>query len=89
MPNFIMTIAKKAKLSEENAGMTTIVIRRPYAHLENELRNTFKGRDDVKVIVDRRFRERRKKEKPVAGEQRKSDRRRQKKEELVEVILSP
>jgi len=83
-----MKISKKAHLSEENAGLMTIVIRRPYAHLENELRNAFKGRDDVKVIVDRRFGERRKKQKSVSAERRKADRRSQK-EELVEVILLP
>src|SRR6267143_1422399 len=34
--------------------MTYIVIRRPYGHLEDEVRRVFAGREDVKVVVDRR-----------------------------------
>lgn len=88
MPNFTMRFAKKAFISKEDAGTMTVVIRRPYAHLENELRNTFKERDDVKVILDRRYGERRRKQQPAAIERRKADRRRSK-EELVEVVLYP
>jgi len=39
--------------------MTYIVIRRPYGHLEDEVRRVFAGREDVKVVVDRRAGERR------------------------------
>ena len=66
--------------------MTYIVIRRPYAHLEDEVRRVFAGREDVKVIVDRRSGERRATQQPVKVDQRRADRRRAK-EELVEVLI--
>ncbi|NIM59710.1 MAG: hypothetical protein GTO16_12340 [Candidatus Aminicenantes bacterium] len=86
-PTFVMTINKKDSLPEESAGMMTIVIQRPYSRLEKELRNAFKGDDDVKVILDRRSGERRKRKKEVETDRRMADRRRPK-EELVEVAIS-
>jgi hypothetical protein len=82
-----MRIAKKAHLSEEEAGIMTIVVQQPYAHLERELRRAFKGQEDVKVILDRRSGEQRKRRQAVGGERRKSDRR-YPKEEIVEVVVS-
>jgi len=60
---------------------------RPYAHLERELRNTFKEEDDVKVILDKRYEERRTSQQAVEVERRHADQR-QPKEELVEVVIS-
>jgi len=82
-----MRIAKKDSLPEESAGMMTVVVMRPYAHLEKELRSVFKGQEDVKVISDKRYGERRKRLQAVTKECRKDDRRRPK-EELVEVAIS-
>ncbi len=82
-----MRIAKKDSLPEESAGMMTVVIMRPYARLEKELRSFFKGQEDVKVISDKRYGERRKRLQAVTKECRKDDRRRPK-EELVEVAIS-
>ena len=82
-----MRIAKKDSLPEESAGMMTIVIQRPYARLEKELRSVFKGQEDVKIILDKRSGERRKRLQAVTKECRKADRRRPK-EELVEVAIS-
>lgn len=87
MPEFTMRIAKKAHLSEEGPGVTSIIIRRPYARLEKELRSAFKEQEDVKVALDRRYGERRKRRQPVAIERRRADRRRPK-DELVEVVIS-
>ena len=86
-PGFLMRIAKVAKLSEGGSGNMIVVIRRPYAHLEKELRSAFKGQKDVKVVLDRRYGERRKSRQAVAIERRWADRRRPK-EELVEVVIS-
>lgn len=86
-PKFTMRIAKKAHLSEEEAGIMTIVVHPAYAHLERELRRAFKGQEDVKVILDRRHGERRKKPQAVAAERRKADQRCPK-EEIVEVVVS-
>ena len=88
LPEFTMRIAKKANLSEERSGINSIiVIRRPYAHLEKELRTAFKGQKDVKVILDKRYGERRKRQRAVGAERRKADRRRPK-EDLIEVLFS-
>ncbi len=65
----------------------TIVVMRPYARLEKELRSTFKGQEDVKVILDKRSGERRERLQAVSKDRRMADRRRPK-EELVEVAIS-
>ena len=82
-----MKIAKKDSLPEETAGMMTIVIQRPYARLERELRSAFEGEDDVKIILDKRSGERRKRLQAITKDRRMADRRRPK-EELVEVAIS-
>ncbi len=82
-----MRIAKKDSLPEESAGMMTIVIQRPYARLEKELRSAFKGEDDVKIILDKRSGERRKRLQAVSKDRRMADQRRPK-EELIEVAIS-
>ena len=66
--------------------MTYIVIRQPYAHLEDEVRRAFAGREDVKVVVDRRAGERRATQQQVMVDRRRADRRRAK-EELVDVLI--
>ena len=86
-PRFILRIAKAAKPPYEEPRMTSIIILRPHAHLQEELHKTFKGEKDVKVIVDRRYGERRTSRKPVVKERRRSDQRRAK-EHLVEVVIS-
>jgi len=88
LPEFLLRIAKATSPPEKGPGVMTVIIRRPYAYLEKELRSTFEGQEDVKVIVDRRYPERRTKIQPVEIERRRADRRRPK-EELVEVSLSP
>jgi hypothetical protein len=84
---FHMRIAKATSPPEPGAGMMSIIIRRPYACLEKELCSTFEGQEDVKVIVDRRYSERRTRTQTVELERRDADRR-GRKEELVEVLLS-
>ena len=86
LPGFLMRIAKATDPPEPGAGMMSIVIRRPYAYLQKELCSTFEGQEGVKVIVDRRYGERRTRSIPAEFERRRADRRRRK-EELVEVLL--
>jgi len=86
-PKFQIKIDKAAHSSKEGAGIMTIVVMRPYARLEKELRNAFKGQEGVKVFLDKRYGERRKRLQDIAVERRKDDRRRPK-EELVEVAIS-
>ncbi len=86
-PEFLLRIAKAPKSVGEGAGTMSIIIRRPYANLERELRSTFEGQEDVNVIVDRRYAERRTSRQPIEIDRRRSDRRGSK-EELVEVVIS-
>ena len=51
----------------------SIIIQRPYSHLEKELRSVFKGEKDVKIIVDRRFDERRTTQQAVEVERRRCE----------------
>jgi len=81
-----MRIVKEAHMSEEGAGIMTVVIMQPYAHLEKELRRAFKGQEDVKVILDRRCGERRKGRQATVEERRMAGRRRPK-EDLIEVVF--
>jgi len=86
-PGFLIKIAKATSPPEPGAGMMSIIIRQHYAYLEKELCSTFEGQEDVKVIVDRRYGQRRTRTQTVELERRDADRRRPK-EELVEVLLS-
>ena len=87
LPKFLMRVTMVTNSSEKRCGTTSIVIRRPYAHLENELRSVFKWEEDVKVILDRRYEERRKSQQPVTLERRAAEQRRQK-QDLVDVVIS-
>ena len=87
LPKFRLKISKSAHLSEGGPGITSIIIMRPYAHLERELRNTFKEEDDVKVILDKRYEERRTSQQAVEEERRHADQR-QPKEELIKAVIS-
>ncbi len=84
---FLLKIAKAAKPPDAGPGVMSVIISQPHAHLEEELSKTFKGPKDVKIIVDRRYGERRSSVKPVVKERRRADRRRTK-EQLVEVVIS-
>jgi len=86
LPAFLLKIATANPWPGERRGMTYIVVRRPYGHLEDEIRRVFAGREDVKVVVDRRSGERRATQQQVTVERRRADRRRAK-EELVEVLI--
>ena len=87
MSPFKIRIARGNHLPEEGFGIMTIVLFQPYVHLEEELRDAYKGQEDVKVILDRRTGERRKKQKAIESERRSADRRRQK-QEIAEVAIS-
>jgi hypothetical protein len=87
MSEFKIRIARETPLPEEGSGIMTIVIFRPYTHLEKELRNAFKGQKDFKVTLDKRNGERRKQQKAVERERRRVDRRIPK-HEIVEVAIS-
>ena len=87
MPKFSLRIAKKPLSSGESEIKSTIVIQQPFAHLEKELRTVFKGQEDVNIILDRRYGERRERREAVKVDRRKSGRRNPK-EELAELVIS-
>ncbi len=70
----------------EHREMTYIVIRPPFAYLEEELRRPFDDQRDVTIMVDKRHGERRLTHQPPDAERRHGDRRRVK-EELLEVVI--
>ena len=86
LPRLLFNICKETVTPEQGAGAMSIIIKRPYAYLKEQLRRTFEREEDVNVIVDRRYRERRASEESFAAERRRVHRRRLK-EQLVEVIL--
>ena len=86
LPDFLLSIAKAAVPPEKHPGSMCIIIKRPYTHLEDELRRTFEGQEDVKISVDRRYGERRVSEQPVSEDRRRADRRKRN-EPLVEAVI--
>ena len=86
LPDFLLSIAKAAVPPEKRPGSMCIIIKRPYNHLEDELRKAFEGQEEVKIIVDRRYDERRVNQQPVSEDRRRADRRK-KKEPLVEAVI--
>ena len=86
-PEFLIRIAKATGPPGKESRMMSITIERPYAHLKEELLEAFAGQTDVKVVVDRRYGERRTAVQPVQMERRQADRRRPK-ENLVDVVIS-
>ena len=85
-PEFLFKITRATIPPGNEPKMMTITIRRPYAHLKEELGQAFIGQEDVKVIVDRRYVQRRTTVRPAEKERRRVDRRRTK-EELVDVVI--
>lgn len=87
LPEFLLKILRATPPPAEGKEKMMIIIRRPYAHLEAELRSTFEGQEDVEVIVDRRSPERPTTQ-PRAEAERSREERRRPKEEILEVIIS-
>ncbi len=87
LPKFLLKIVKAVPTSEEKAGTMTIIIQRPYSQLEKELHSVFKGEKDVKIIVDRRFDERRTTQQAVEVERRYAEQR-QPNLEFIKAVIS-
>ena len=83
----LLEIGKSTVPPEQGAGTMYIIIQPPYAHLQKDMLMAFGGQEDVNIIVDRRYGERRASQRPLAPERRVANRRRSK-EPLVEVVLS-
>jgi len=86
LPGLLLKILRVNPGLGEHREMTYIVIRPPFAYLEEELRRPFGGQRDVAIMVDKRHGERRSTRQPPAAERRRADRRRVK-EGLLEVVI--
>jgi hypothetical protein len=75
--------------AEANAGISemALILKRPFAGLERQLRLAFAHQANVRVIVDRRNGDRRRAAQAVAADRRRSGRRGLG-AEMMEVVLS-
>ncbi len=85
-PAFVLRMLSVTEGLRHNPGRMLLIVRQPYAHLEDRLRRAFEGRDDIVVIRDRRRRDRRTSAGPVQDERRRAERR-SRKEEMLEVVI--
>ena len=85
-PGFLLHVVRVADGLHHNPGRMLLIVRGPYAHLEDRLRRLFEGRHDVEVILDRRRGERRTRSQANQPERRRADRRTPK-EEILDIIL--
>jgi hypothetical protein len=86
LPRLLLKILRANPALGENRLMSYIVIRRPYAHLEAELR-PFEEQGDIKVLVDKRHGERRVVRADASPPERRAADRRTAGEELLEVVI--
>ena len=86
IPAFVMRVLGVTEGLRHNPGRMLLIVRRPYAHLEDRLRRAFEGREDVVVIPDRRRGDRRARARPIQEERRRVDRR-SRQEEILEVVI--
>ena len=86
IPAFVLRMLSVTEGLRHNPGRLLLIVRRPYAQLEDRLRRAFEGRDDIVVIADRRRGERRASARPVQDERRRAERR-SRKEEILEVVI--
>jgi hypothetical protein len=54
LPEFLQKVARIPTLIEQCSGTLSIIVQRPYAHLERELCPVFEDQEDARVIVNRR-----------------------------------
>ncbi|MBN1848092.1 MAG: hypothetical protein JW932_05855 [Deltaproteobacteria bacterium] len=85
--DLLLTFTKLARPINKGIGILNIIIKQPYAGLENEMRSVFEKEENVNIFVDRRNSERRLDKKPAPFERRVSDRRRPK-EVMVEASIT-
>ncbi len=86
VPTFVLSILGLTEAAGHNPARMLLIVRRPYAHLEDRLRRAFEGRDDVEVIADQRRGERRMSDRGAPVERRRAERRTSK-EEILEVVI--
>jgi hypothetical protein len=73
---FLLRIQKTRIPVQEPSGEMNILVRRPHAYMADELRKLYEDQEQVNVIVDRRYGNRRQKLNPVDNDCRSVERRR-------------
>ena len=86
LPNLLLKIRKATNPLGKEIGVMSIIIRRPYARLEKELREVFGGQENVNIVVDQRNGDRRTELREMENERRRSPRRTGK-EEMERIAL--
>jgi hypothetical protein len=72
---FLLRIQKTRIPVQESSGKMNILVRRPHAYMANDLRKLYKDQDQVNIIVDRRYSDRRQKSSTVNNDCRSFERR--------------
>jgi hypothetical protein len=88
-PGVLLTVLGAALPPEDTRRRMYVVLRRPYAYLQDPLQRAFEGQEDIQVMVDRRQRERRQVSQPAPSDRRRADRRAPTEELLQIVIMRP
>ena len=83
---FILKILKSTATKRSQTGQMLIFVHRPFASLISDLTRTFKGKEDVKIAIDRRNGDRRQQKHSVELDRRQSDRRKPR-AQLLEVVF--
>ena len=73
--SFLLRIQKSKMLTKGSTEEMNILVRRPHSHLADDLRKVYENQENVNIIVDRRYRERRKESMPIDFDYRVTDRR--------------
>jgi hypothetical protein len=73
---------------ESGKKKSLIVIRQAYAFLQPSIASMFEGADDVQVIVDRRFHERRRESLSVSDERRNRTTDRRTSSPMLDVLIN-
>ncbi len=83
----LLKVTKSFSPQEGTDGITYVVVKRPFAHLFREMERIFEKEQNVRVVLDGRNGDRRKRAGSAASERRRKNRR-SKREAMVEIILS-
>lgn len=73
--SFLLRIQKNRIPVHESSGEMNMLVRRPHAYMADELRKLYAGQDQVNIIVDRRYSDRRQETNPVNNDCRSAERR--------------
>jgi hypothetical protein len=86
LPTFVARVVSATEGLKHKPIRLLLILRRPFAHIEDQLRGAFEGRDDVVIIRDRRRGTRRRIAGSVRDERRHTERR-SRMEDVLDVVI--